>query len=262
MSSPRFRAALLLAPAVLLLAPAARAADEGFMQRPTTVQHRRHALSSTNELAAFFDFSVKNKLTEHFGGTLVYSRNFGEQLALELLAGGGAGRLTGLVGSIRDQAKLSSATPQADLEDAGALVATGQLGLRWAPVYGKLNLSAEIPVHFNFYLAAGAGAAYVQYNSILACKADLAPGASKCPASPGFQSSNAPTMAFNVGGGFRFFLTESLSARAEVRDVMFPDKFNTGVILKSAASNPGTAAPSPGITHIPLIFLGFAWVIH
>ncbi len=33
----------------------------------------------------------------------------------------------------------------------------GSIGARWQPIYGKINLIAELPVHFQLYLWAGGG---------------------------------------------------------------------------------------------------------
>ena len=116
-------------------------------------------------------------------------------------------------------------------------------------------------MHFNFYLAAGAGAAFVRFDSILQCSVDLPPNTSTCPGN-NFRTRSTPTFAFNVGGGLRLFFTEGLSARVELRDVIYPDSYYTGFIPKTPRSNPGSLAPSPGVTFNPLIFFGLAWLIH
>ena len=75
----------------------------------------------------------------------------------------------------------------------------GELDLLWAPLYGKISLFGEGILHFDVYLAAGGGV---------------------------FQTDEGTSPAFNFGIGQRFFLTDWLVARVELRDYIFPDTRN------------------------------------
>lgn len=70
------------------------------------------------------------------------------------------------------------------------------LDLQWAPIYGKLSLSAERVLSFNMYGLVGP--ALMMYGP----KAELSPGG-------------------NVGLGFRFFLNKFLTIRVELRDTIY-----------------------------------------
>ncbi len=43
------------------------------------------------------------------------------------------------------------------------------VGLRWQPIYGKVGVFAEIPIHFQAYIFAGAGAGLFNRTSVVLC---------------------------------------------------------------------------------------------
>jgi outer membrane beta-barrel protein len=229
--------------------------DEGFMQEPRSVAFRRYALDGRHDIGLFGDFSIKNKLTEHYGAALTWDYQFSEYLSSDLFVAGGYGGTTSLVDNIRETAKYSGTKD--DLADAGALIGTAQLGARFTPFYGKLSLASELPVHFNLYFLGGVGAALVGYNGVLACASDLGTG-SRCTGD--FRKETLPTVAFNVGGGLRFWAGDLLSLRIEVRDVIYPDRYWQKVDLKKAAST-GQVAGSAGVSQTPLILLGLGFLL-
>jgi outer membrane beta-barrel protein len=233
--------------------------DEGFMKEPKSVAYRRFKLDGANDLGVFGAFSIKNRLTEHYGLALTYDRQFNEYLALDLLAEGGYGGLTSLTRNIRDTAAARgpSAAPSDDLADAGALLATAQVGVRFTPIYGKMNLSSELPVHFNFYFNAGAGVALVNFNGILACASDLG-SSKKCPGD--FRSEVRPTLGMNIGGGLRFWIDNFISARIEVRDIVFLDRYYENVNMKAPKSEPGTVNMTT-LSQTPLILVGVGFLL-
>ncbi len=247
--------------ALLVLLPAAAQAadllprDEGFMKEPKSVAYRLYSLSGKSDIGLFGAFSMKNKLTQHQGAALEFDQQFNEYFALDVFADGGAGTLTGLASNIRQMFRFSGTGD--DLADAGALLATGQLGLRFTPIYGKLSLSSELAVHFNFYAVGGAGVALVNFNDILTCATDLG-GSSRCPGD-NYRSEMDPKPAFNVGGGFRFYVTQLLSARVEVRDVMFLDQYLSNVNFKSPQGT-GTVTSS-GVSQVPLVLVGVGFLL-
>ncbi len=243
--------------------------DEGFMKEPKSVAYRLYSLSSKSDIGLYYALSMKNKLTQHNGGALTFDQQIGEYFAIDVFADAGAGTLTNLVTNIRFEAGLDPTNPSrgrmtttgSDLADAGALIATGQVGLRFTPIYGKMSLSSELPVHFNFYVAAGVGAAYVQFNDILTCQSNL-DGNNHCPggSSPsGYRSQNLTKVGFNVGGGLRLYITQLLSLRVEVRDVLFPDQYLADVNFKSPVGT-GTVTSS-GVSQTPLVLLGIGFLL-
>jgi len=89
----------------------------------------------------------------------------------------------------------------------GQLTLLGGVDVQWAPIYGKISLLAETFAHFDMYGVLGASV--VQYKAA--------------------EELNAPSTAHmtvggNVGVGFRFFLNRYMTLRAEVRDLIYPER--------------------------------------
>jgi outer membrane beta-barrel protein len=128
-----------------------------------------------------------------------------------------------------------------------------ELNLRWSPIYGKLNLLGELPIHFQAFLTLGGGAGQFQFYSPVFC---LQEGTIPDPndplntnpftetsnpneiGSPSFQAQNTgakiPGCVYplhmtdikpvgNFGGGLRIFITKNVALKLEVRDYFFPD---------------------------------------
>lgn len=252
--------ALLAFAAAALVAGSAQATsriprDEGFMRPPASVQNRTFSLDAKHDLAAFFTFSIQNQLTEHLGGALTWDYSFTEYVALDVLVAGGMGGLTSFAHRVRDTAKKGNSNA-ADLEDAGALLAHGSIGVRFTPAYGKLSLASELPLHFHAYVVGGIGGAFVNYNGVLACSTDLS--GNKCP-DGNFRSEYKPSPAVNFGGGFRFIIDQRFSARVEVRDVVYLDRWYNNVNLATPGSTPGDL--ESGFTHVPLVMVGVGFTL-
>jgi outer membrane beta-barrel protein len=86
----------------------------------------------------------------------------------------------------------------------GEIQLTGGLDLQWAPIYGKISLSAEKFLHFDMYGVIGASA--VQYGLFR----------------NGAKSSNL-TVGGNLGLGARFVANRWLAIRLELRDLIYSE---------------------------------------
>lgn len=266
---PKKWAALALLVALLAGARAARAdteiGTESFIKPSPTVQNRIYTLDGKWEIGVLGAFSLNNILTQHEGGALAVERNFGEYIGLELLVGGGYGGLTDLAASLRETTGAFNHTNTTDLANAGALNAYAQLGLRVTPFYGKLNLAGELPVHFDFFLNAGAGIAYITYNSILGCNVDTANAMPAACPNNDFHQESLPAFAFSAGGGMRLFITQLWTIRVEIHDMIFPDRYYTNMdLLHTQSSNvfqPSNLYSKPGLTQVPLIFVGLGFLL-
>lgn len=78
----------------------------------------------------------------------------------------------------------------------GYMTLLSGLDLQWAPLYGKLALFSEKILNFNMYAAVGPSFLLYGPNNVFA-------------------------VGGNIGIGFRFFLSEWLTVRLEVRDVLY-----------------------------------------
>jgi outer membrane beta-barrel protein len=89
----------------------------------------------------------------------------------------------------------------------------GSLDFQWAPIYGKLSLSAERMLSFNMYALIG-------------------------PALVVYGPKNELGVGGNVGLGFRFFLNKFLTIRAELRDTIYFENSS------AASDSPSTSTGS------------------
>lgn len=90
----------------------------------------------------------------------------------------------------------------------------GGIGATWTPIYAKLNLLGRAILHYDLYLAGGAGA-FLAERTLLA-------GVDNASES-GLERFNSP-FSVNVGLGQRFFLrpdTRTQSVKVEVRDHLY-----------------------------------------
>jgi outer membrane beta-barrel protein len=236
------------------------AGKEGFIQPSPTVQSRIFTLDGTNEIGVLGAFSLNNILSEHDGGALTYEHNWGEFFAIEIMLGGGVGQLTNLAQSLRLTDGAFNHTNTTDLANAGTLTAYGQVGFRLTPLYGKFNLASELPVHFDIYIDAGGGAAYVTYHSILGCNEDVTGTPPACPNND-FHQESMPTWAFHVGGGIRLFITQQITIRVEVQDLVFPDRYYTGLNLEMSSGGFTQLYGKPGLTQVPLMLAGLGFLL-
>ena len=100
-------------------------------------------------------------------------------LALEARGGWAYSRHTGLADQIGSHLlgrnPVGSNGSQGDLQETSDLSGlwemkgNGALGVRWAPIYGKLGLMSELPVHFQFYVWGGGGAGTFERESLVVC---------------------------------------------------------------------------------------------
>ena len=124
-------------------------------------------------------------LTE-YAPSLTFTYHMAESLAISL-----AGDY--YVSSIKEIAIGGLGRP--DDPDYNQPIWGARAGVAWSPIYGKISLLAEQVVHFDMYLAAGAG--------IL--------GATR----------QDPSVAFDVAWGQNFFIGQGMALRFELRDQIF-----------------------------------------
>jgi outer membrane beta-barrel protein len=125
--------------------------------------------------------------------------------------------------------------------------------LRWAPIYGKLSVVGELPVHFKAFVLAGAGAGGMKRDSVVSF--------TDSAFTPLHESATKPLF---VGGvGMHFFLTQWAGLRIEVRDVAFPDSYRERIILQPSegAASEGKPAGSPGLTNLVFVQVGAVFSI-
>ena len=135
------------------------------------MRNRLFSVEGRWEVGANVGFSMLSRLTEH------YNLNALGGLQPEGLVRAGAARRATRISrhtSLADQIQtdffanntISKANDAADLWE---MTAHGVVGARFQPIYGKINLMSELPIHFQFYLWVGGGVGYLKRESMVLC---------------------------------------------------------------------------------------------
>ncbi len=198
------------------------------------VQERLYTFGGRFDLAVLGGISLNNKLHDHYGIALVPAFHFTDAWALEVTGGYFLGvekrRLTNSAEAFSPGIRKNVADNMLNDEFSGINTITwlAQGAIRWSPVYGKLSLAAELPLHVGAYVALGGGFAGIQRVSLVDCTnvAD-ADGDGYVDATCTTENAAKPSGMFSIG--LRFYFSDWLAVRAEVRDILFPDRYRLDI---------------------------------
>ena len=230
------------------------------------VRNRLHQPQGEVELGVQAGVSLVNRLVSHTNLQATAAYNFTNELALELLGGYALSSHTDVANQVNSEvASHSIATKPTDADFAGLwqIQWNAVAGIRWAPIYGKLNLFADVPVHFQMYLGAGGGAAGLRRESVTYCLAASTKdslGNSLCD-NPLVESRVSPVVQF--GGGLRFWLGPKAALKLEARDYTFPDRYQVNINRAQAATGDtqaGQLVSSPGFEHVIFVSAGVSYI--
>lgn len=265
----------LLAAAGLMLA-----ASSAFAAEPerVVVRNRLYNPAGHFELGVEVSTSLINRLVSHNNFQLAAAYNFSNEWALELLGGYALAQHTDIADQITTGGKSIPAKPISSFQTVDDFAGLWEiqwnavLGARWAPIYGKLNLLADVPVHFQFYVGAGGGAAGLSRTSVTYCldsRAPSGPGDVPQKDADGNATCNEPltearvSPVFQFGGGFKFWMGSKAALRIEARDYFFPDAYQVSINRAQAAlhdENAGEEVSSPGFEHVIFLSLGVTYL--
>ncbi|HUB06420.1 MAG TPA: outer membrane beta-barrel domain-containing protein [Myxococcales bacterium] len=215
------------------------------------VRNRLYSDAQKLELKVVWDTSLNNSLTSMNNLQLTLSYHFHEAWAVELLLGYAFGGPTDLfcqaenpdnkatcqqgAHSIFAGAVANSKTYQTDFPNLWTLNGpNAMLGVRWEPVYGKLSLLTELPIHFKWFLAVDGGVASFQRNSVAFCNDYNAGGGTGGEGDCNFNTSlgiydtvqqNQYNWIASAATGLRFIIISRLSLEAAIRDYVWADSY-------------------------------------
>jgi len=176
------------------------------VQRVHVVEKRPFTEAGRWEITAFFPVQVNPKFTIHAGVAAEIAYHIRENLAAQLSAG-----FMPLAWQSSLTEELVTKVHQQPLAaNALLLQADAMLGLELMPVYGKLSIFDGKILRLGFYLNAGLGVA----------KTRLQLRPSNSDKGRSFGDTGFRPMA-GLGAGFRVFVTEALTVRLEVRDLVY-----------------------------------------
>ncbi|MFO0599001.1 MAG: outer membrane beta-barrel domain-containing protein [Myxococcaceae bacterium] len=248
---------------LVLSASAALADEEGeALVEKTAVRNRLFSVEGRFEVGANVGFTLLSRLTEHYNLNASVGWNVKDWFALEARGGYAISRHTSLADQIQQDFFANTTISKAnDAADLWEMTGHGVVGFRFQPIYGKLNLVAELPVHFQLYFALDGGVAALKRESMVLCVNKVSNR--ECGA---FYTENKVSPLVSMALGFRFFLGSEThhSIRFEVRDWSYLDSFFVNVDrASSSAGNPtagGMPSPNAGITNLVQIDLGYAFI--
>nr|BDT35147.1 outer membrane beta-barrel domain-containing protein [Myxococcus sp. MH1] len=264
----------VFAPLVVWLAASAAAAqdDEAVLDN-VVVRNRLYEPGGKLEVSLGVGLPLQTHLTAHYFFNLGVAYNLFNTFAVEARAGYAASRHTGLARSISESfLALEEKLVTDELEDLWEMNLHGVAGIRWAPIYGKLNLVSDLPAHFQAYVWAGGGLGSFQRNSVIQCSQVVNRQAGVCDnrtslddrgsASEDYwvrETRVAPMVSAAVG--FRFFILDKHGLRLEVRDWVFRDNYRVNLVREDweAGRVTGESASSPGLTHLVQFDLGYTY---
>lgn len=217
------------------------------------VQGKRFLAQGHFELTPQLALSVNDSFTSHTGLFISGLYHLKENVAVEASIGGfgwldsrsGGPRLGGrdsdLTVELRQKENL--APERVKLYQFPWLIAGN---LQWSPMYGKVSIHDVVLGQFNLYLSVGAGIAGLQLET-------LTPGVAQ-EEFVELKMPIAPLTSF--GGGLRFYFTDWLGVRFEVRDYVMPlAVFQSGDNAVADAD-----VPSFDVTNLVLTQLGVSFV--
>ncbi|MCC6334167.1 MAG: outer membrane beta-barrel domain-containing protein [Myxococcales bacterium] len=267
--------------AVLLTAGSAFA-DEGELVEKVAVRNRLYTVAGRWEVGANFGLSLLSRLTDHYNLNVSGAYNFTDWLGLELRVGYAISNYTSLARRVQEDFYSSNSQSKAsDLSDTWLMKFNAIAGLRFQPIYGKINVMAELPIHFQLYGWVGGGAAMFSRESLVICPGGLVQGtggvrpiAAACTDSLSYYNEDNFGPLVSLALGFRFFIPgvtssgtvvgQRHSIKLEVRDWSFLDSYYVNVDrAQSSPNNPtagGMQSPTAGITNLVMIDIGYAFL--
>jgi outer membrane beta-barrel protein len=161
--------------------------------RIKSVQRKSFLKEHRFEIFPFFALDLNDPFFQHMIVGLSVGFHLVDSLALEARGGKVFASLE------QDAIKFVRTETDSLLENPPEFDWHADLDLTWAPFYGKISILGEGIMHFDTYITAGGGV---------------------------FATDAGPNPAGNVGLGVRYFMTDWLIARVEIRDYIFVDTRN------------------------------------
>ena len=200
------RSAAILA--ALAAAPARASEADAFENKVPPISGQLYPKAGRFEITAGGSLSVNDPFYSKTFGSLKLTYHLTEFFSAGLTAAGGVASPTGSTTICTANGGCTAASEVQLRQVPGKIQWMAGAEGAFAPVYGKLNLLAELPVHFD--LAILAGADWITYQKAVdAAEAALGP--------PGSKSS----IGGHVGLGMRFFFAGFMGLRFEVRDYIY-----------------------------------------
>jgi outer membrane beta-barrel protein len=224
------------------------------------VQGKRFLARGKFELTPQVVWSANDSFSAHTGFVVSGLYHLKENVALELNAGAFGwwdepgvstprlgGRDTAMTTELRQKENLA---PERVKRYQFPYVVSADL--QWSPLYGKVDFHELVLGQFNLYLSVGAGIFGLQLETLTAG----VPDKTFVPLNGPFGALPPMALTTSFGGGLRFYFTEWLGARVEIRDYVTPlSVFQSGENAVEDADS-----PSFDVTNTVLAQVGVSFV--
>jgi outer membrane beta-barrel protein len=237
----------------LLTAGAAYAQENDELVEKVAVRNRLFSVEGRFELGGNVGLSILPRLTDHYNLNLSVAYNLKDWFAIEVRGGYAISRHTSLADQIQTDFQTRPRSVAQDASDLWELTGHGVAGIRFQPIYGKLNLMSEVPVHFQLYLWAGGGVAALRKESMVQCAVRVS--ARECGE---FLVENKVSPLVSLALGFRFFIAQHHSVKLEVRDWSYLDSYLVNIDRTTGTG--GIESPNAGITNLVQFDLGYSFI--
>ncbi len=192
--------------------------------KPYNVVMNRFFLKSDRfEITPSLGYVPNNPFVKRYVGGVMFAYHFSEELAAEAtvmyapdLGEEDLKELTHTLVQIANDDESSGEFQQ----PLDKMILGATFNVRWAPVYGKLNLIGERVLNFDFYGTAGLG--LLSSEQYFAKFDDNAPEGTDPITVQDVGSVAHPNV--NVGLGFNFFLSSSVALKLDGRSYLYIDK--------------------------------------
>lgn len=187
------------------------------------VQERLYSFNGRFDVSVLAGVAMNAKLIDQYGLILQPAYHFTDAWALELTGGYVfAAEKRRLTGGIRE-AIGGNGELTSEFADMGTLEWLAQASIQWSPIYGKLSLASELPLHFGAYLSAGGGFVGTSRRSLVQCSAGTTDANGYYDADCNVEKAARPSVG--VGVGLKFYFADWGAVRAEMKDFLFPDQY-------------------------------------
>ncbi len=232
-------------------------ADEGDLVEKVAVRNRLYSVKGRWEVGGNFGLSMLPTMTDHYNLNVSGAYNVAEWFAAELRIGYAITRLTNLANDEVRVKQQTTAPEVSDLSNLWQMTFNTVVGARFQPLYGKINLLAELPVHFQLYLWAGAGLGYFRRESAVFCTRGTPRNCDE------WHTKGQVGPLFSLALGFRFFIANHHGVKIEIRDWSFLDSYTEKAKRSDVnATNPeGTGGTlRTGLTNVVQLDLGYTYI--
>ena len=244
------------------LFPALSSASADEILERAVVRNRLFSVAHRLEITPVLGVSLVDRLVSHLNFTLGVAYNFSDHWAVEGRVGYAISGHNGLADQVAQHFLQKDIRMVDDLSSLWEMKANALAGIRWSPIYGKISLVAELPVHFQFYLWAGGGVGHFRRQSLVFCQqlSEVTPGTFRCG---GWRTDSRVRGVASAAVGWRVFTGQRGSLLVELRNYLFADSYLVGIDKSVAGANgqTGTPARSPGLINLVLLDFGYTFTL-